>query len=377
LVWIVNLRPRILDRYIGGQVLGATAFGVAVLCLVLVFGNIFKEMLPRLVEQQVSPGYFLLFMLYVLPYSLVFTIPWGFLTAVLLVFGRLSADSELVSMRMAGISMQRIAAPVLLMAGAFSLFCLYINVEVAPRAKTAIEDMFYDMATRYPEAVLQPDTVIDAFPGRVIYFRSKDEDGLMRDMVILETDGNSRVSRVVTAAEGRMLPDLDNLEIRFQMRDLYITAVASDDSREKISRILAGESELPPYDLSELKDRRIKASALTNREIHAALAAKGGEKPVRGQRNTFRAEISKRFSFSLACVTFGLIGIPLGITAQRRETAAGFVLSLIVASLYFLFIILGDTLSAKSGWLPHVLMWLPNLVFLGIGWHLFRRLNKR
>ena len=82
--------------------------GVAVLSLVFVFGNLFKKVFELLVDKDLPLGALLKFMAYILPFSLTFTIPWGFLTAVLLVFGRLSADNELVSFRMAGMSMARI-----------------------------------------------------------------------------------------------------------------------------------------------------------------------------------------------------------------------------------------------------------------------------
>ena len=52
--------------------------------------------------------YLLTFIAYVLPFSLIFTIPWGLLTAILLVFGRLSADNELIALRSNGVSIGRI-----------------------------------------------------------------------------------------------------------------------------------------------------------------------------------------------------------------------------------------------------------------------------
>ena len=108
---------RVVDKYIGRQVLGSTAFAVGVLSLVLVLGNIFKVLLKELVKRpDMDLIYVVQFILNVLPFSLMFTIPWGLLTAVLLVFGRMSADNELVSLRMAGLSMRRIAMPVFVIA---------------------------------------------------------------------------------------------------------------------------------------------------------------------------------------------------------------------------------------------------------------------
>jgi lipopolysaccharide export system permease protein len=90
-----------------------------------------------------------------------------------------------------------------------------------------------------------------------------------------------------------------------------------------------------------------------------------------------RTELSKRYSFSLACFTFALVGIPLGVTAQRRETSTGFALSLATSVVYIAFIILGDTLNDKPGAMPHLVMWLPNVIFLGIGGWLFYKLTRK
>src|SRR5688572_29092566 len=101
---------RISDRYIGRQVLTGTVFAVGLLCVVLVLGNLFKEIRPLLVESRVPLSYLWRFALNVIPYSLIFTLPWGFLAAVLLVFGRLSSENELLGFWMAGNSLFRLAA---------------------------------------------------------------------------------------------------------------------------------------------------------------------------------------------------------------------------------------------------------------------------
>jgi len=390
-----KLKFGILDRYIGGQILFASVFGVVVLCFVLVLGNIFKEMLPRLVESQVSIGYFFMFILYVMPFSLVFTIPWGFLTAVLLVFGRISADNELVSMRMAGISTPRLCFPVLVIGAVFSGLCLWINLSIAPKAKNKIEQMFVDMATRNAKTILVPGQMITAFPGNIIYFEEGDASK-MSQLSLYKINGNREVDLFVHAKEGAF--EMEEIEVEGQelgefesylhVENSYMAS--REDAVDEFGIATWGltmirDTALPAVDLSQLDNRRLKAGMLTNVELHNYLNGdkipeddEGNPRELeRHERNKFRAEISKRWSFSLACVTFGLMGIPLGITAQRRETSIGFVLSLGVACAYFFFIIIGDTFASKGSVLPHVLMWLPNLLFLGIGIHLFRRLSNR
>ena len=129
---------KIIDRYVGFGVLGGTSVGVLILSLVLVVGNVFKQLLDLIINHDVPAEKMFLFMAYVLPFSFTFTIPWGFLTAILLFFGRMSADNEIVALRASGVSIVRISMPVFALAVALSALCFWINFEVAPRAEQAM-----------------------------------------------------------------------------------------------------------------------------------------------------------------------------------------------------------------------------------------------
>src|SRR6185369_6179829 len=112
-------RMKIIDRYVSRQVLTSATFAVAVLSVVLVLGNIFKKLLDVLVKDDAPLEFILSIMAYILPFSLTFTIPWGFLTAVLLAFGKMSAENELIALKSNGVSIARICAPVAFIAVVF------------------------------------------------------------------------------------------------------------------------------------------------------------------------------------------------------------------------------------------------------------------
>src|SRR4051812_38877887 len=107
---------KLLDRYVTGQVLSTSTYAVSILSVVLVLGNVFKRLLDLLINQNVPAEQLLSFVAYILPVSLTFTIPWGFLTAVLLVFGKMSAENELIALRSNGVSIPRICVPVFVIA---------------------------------------------------------------------------------------------------------------------------------------------------------------------------------------------------------------------------------------------------------------------
>jgi lipopolysaccharide export system permease protein len=95
------------------------------------------------------------------------------------------------------------------------------------------------------------------------------------------------------------------------------------------------------------------------------------------QLTILRTELSKRFSNSMAVITFVLIGIPLAITAQRRETSVGIGISIGVAFTFFIFIVLADNFKGNASLHPEILIWLPNIIYLILGGTLFYRLARR
>ena len=153
---------KLIDRYVGWQLLVTSTLAVTVLSVVLVLGNVFKQLLELLVKNDTPLELVLSFLGYILPFSLSFTIPWGFLTAVLLVFGKLSAENELIAFRANGVSIPRVCLSALVLALGCVGICFWINIEVAPRAQAKMKEALYDIATSNPLAMFGSDKVIDA-----------------------------------------------------------------------------------------------------------------------------------------------------------------------------------------------------------------------
>src|SRR6201989_253153 len=141
---------KLLDRAVSRELIVNVLFAIFVLSLVLIVGNILRKLLPLLVNHDVPVEYLITFIAYILPFSLVFTIPWGLLTAILLVFGRLSADNELIALRANGVSVTRICIPLAGIAIAATAICFWLNVSVAPAAQKKLRSTIFDMATRDP-----------------------------------------------------------------------------------------------------------------------------------------------------------------------------------------------------------------------------------
>ena len=367
---------KLIDRYISRELIVNLVFAIAVLSLVLVVGNIFRKLLPLLVNHDVPVEYLLGFIAYVLPFSLIFTIPWGLLTAILLVFGRLSADNELIALRCNGVSITRICVPLAGVAIVCTAISLWLNVSVAPAAQEAMRSTIFNLATRNPMALFGSDQVIDQFPGRKIYVGKK-EGNKLENITVFELDDKAMPMRVTHARSGLLEADLENkrilmhlYEARYQQRD----EKDPFDLRKMRDGINMAEGTLPISleEMYEKEKRRPSRSALSLEQLIDTL--KTGDLKA---RSASRTELNKRLSFPFSCMAFALIGVPLGITAHRRETSVGFGLSLVVGVFYFLFIIIADTLRGKPHLHPELLVWFPNVLFLVLGAYLFRRVSRQ
>ena len=126
------------------------------------------------------------------------------LTAILLVFGRLSADNELIALRSNGISISRICIPLAAIAVVCTAICFWLNVQAAPAAQQKLRSTIFDLATRNPMALFGSDQVIDQFPGRKIYVGK--EGNKLENITVFEMNERSLPIRVTYARTGMLEP---------------------------------------------------------------------------------------------------------------------------------------------------------------------------
>lgn len=367
---------KILDRYLLTALGVATLMGVALLSLVLVLGNVFKEMLDLLINHSVPLETVLGFVAFVLPFSMTFTIPWGFLTAVLLVFGRLSADNEIIALRANGVSFPRVFLPVLAMSLLLVGVCLWINIDVAPRAQYSMLTSLFRIATSNPVSMFQPDEVVDQFPDRRIFVGGRDGDK-MKNLVVVELNDQGDPSKVVFSKTGSLTMDSDNHRLLLRVQDANFEQRDERDPGNVglIRQGITMKEGVFPMSLQKLIDQKKRGKPLSSHTLGELFEAIS--RPDCPRRLAYKVEVSKRFSLSLAALSFALIAVPLGITAHRKETSVGFALSLVIAFGYFFLIIIADTLHENAHAFPVLLVWLPNLIFTGVGIWLFSRLARR
>ena len=93
---------RVLGRYVFREVASPFIVGTFVLSFVALMPQVLK-LADQVLAFGIGPYGFGLLITYLLPPVLLFVVPAAFLLSVLVAFGRLSSDSEMIAMRAGGV----------------------------------------------------------------------------------------------------------------------------------------------------------------------------------------------------------------------------------------------------------------------------------
>ena len=367
-----------LERYVFGAFLSSFFLAFLVLSFVLTVGlmvQIVRYMLQGIPVDLLGRFAFVSF-----PETLQWTIPLALLVASVLVFSRLSADSEIAAMRACGVNLLTVMRAPLL----FALFCtvmgLFVNNEIVPRGHQIRRDLARRISVGAGLELLEPGRVIDDFPKVKIYFEEK-EGNWLRDLIVLDFS-NPRIDRMITASkalvtsEGRdVVLDLHGMTVdpldennpgmaratRFQYRVKDALKDRTYKRREKDFRFFEILSEIrlakadvrDPQAAAERRAREGRAKGAVAKELKLV------KKSLKSQLSNLRTEFQKRLVFAFASICFVLVGVPLGIRAQRRESSIGIAIALVTALGYYLVVILMTSLEKNYAVRPDLLIWLP------------------
>jgi len=191
-------------------------------------------------------------------------------------------------------------------------------------------------------------------------------------------DDKGQVVSRLWAEKGRVLtkPDeqklvLDLMNVRGDLRD------PKDPTNVRKIRAGTTAQRYPvELDLGRIMKRARQAKKLGDFSLAELLAE---VEQLRG-RGIYPAavllEAHQRVSMAVACVSFALIGIPLGMKTSRRETSIGIALSLALAFSYYFVLILATTLKERPYLFPEAILWSPNLIFQLVGLALLWRISR-
>lgn len=376
------------------QVLTASAMSVGLFAFVLIVGNLLKEVMGDVSAGRIDLGFFLYIVVLLIPSVITYALPLGMLSAILIVFGRMSAQSEIIAIKASGQSVFSIASPVFLITIFATLGSTIINFYYAPIADSKYKADLVNIIRNDPLKFISAGTFIRDFPGYVIYANEKEQDSLT-GLRIWELDDNARIKNAIVAKKGELSFDSENEVIKLNISDLVIERrkVPTNKAYEQEPITSAATAEVAlPLDkiLGSFKPNKRKLGLLTLGELierrnlyrdgKSELAFDGA--PKLNEEESFAMQmkvqlhIQKNFSIAFSIFSFVLLAIPLGIKASRSETFANLGMALVLAMSYYMATVILSWFQANPHLRPDLLIWIPNILFQIVGVCLLIRANK-
>lgn len=352
---------KILDTYIANEFWQPLLFGIGIVTgvwfgadqLRTIFNLVMRSGVPMEIAFQIIGLH--------LPEIIVMTIPIGVLLGTLLVFNRLSGDSEIIALRTSGVSFYRIMVAPLLFGLLTSVVSFGINEYVVPTANRTAKKLefvaMYKIALPEGQAnFTYMERGKDLALSRVYYIGLYDKSTIYNAIILDFT--RDKMVQIISAATGKW----NHGEWILEKGRSYALAGDSD-----VTRILKFDKLVIPgiqNAQKALDTGKVPPKDMSIGELQAYM-------DVLKQGNTLSNDLLLRyyqkFSQPLACLIVALAGAPLGLLARRSRSNLGLIYS---AGVVFLYYVLQSTSGAlgESGRLtPMIAAWLPNIVIGTLG----------
>ncbi len=389
---------KILSRYILKE-----AAAYFILALFTFTGILLTVRMLRLasliINKGVEVGQIVQVFLAIIPAFMEVAIPLATLLGVMLAFGRLSGDSEVIVMRASGVSILQLVRPILFFGILCGLVSLGVTHWLSPWGFQILQRTLFDIARSKSTAGLEPG-IFNKLGNLTLYADEIDyrTGGLKR--VLIDDKRDPKERKVITATHGEIVSNEVDRTITLRLFDGSIHEqvegkyVVTDYDSNSVG--LSSDEAIDPdtmnrgrsnreLTLGEINDEIARYEALLRNTQPAESAPPAMVEPtgisapnlsdkappltpkdIKRKVRKLRVEGYRRFSMPFASFILALIALPLGIQQPRSQRTWGAGLSamlgLLVFTLYYGLLSVGVAM-AESGKIPALLgLWLPNLV---------------
>ncbi len=374
-LWRIPMLPQVVDAYVLTTFLFYLLLWIA--SFVLIFHVFtFFELLSDIVKNHPPMSHVLSYHFFLTPLLIYNFTPVAVLGSVLVAFGVLSKHNEITAFKACGISVYRLAVPVLI-AGFFLSGGLFaFDHYWVPEADRRQDALRAEIRGKPPQTYLRPDHKwIYGKHDRVFYYKYFDAaTDVMLDVNVYEIDPQYfRLKRHIWAERARWEPSLSAWVFQNGWsRDMDASCVACPpkryDSFAGGTRVFHELEEDPHWFLQEEKQAR--QMNFQELKTYIAQLKQSGFNTI-----PLQVEWNEKFSQPLFALIMAIVAVPFAFLAGNRGAMAGVGLSLGVAIAYWSVGQLFSQIGNLNELPPAVAAWSPDVIFSLAGLYFLARMR--
>jgi len=340
--------------------------GVGLLTFALVTGRLVK-LTEMVVNHGVTLGEVLGLIAYILPGFLELTLGMAVLLGVLLGFGRMSGDQEMTAARACGVSLYRIAVPVIAVAIVVYAVASWFAFSVRPWANQRLEDRLYYLTRTKAAAGLKEKIFDDDLPGMMVYVDSiSNEDGSLHGVLISNSDQHQQTT--IISKRGIVLPDEKTGGMTIRLFDGSVFGTESGSNQSNVRSFNIYDVTIRPKDALAVSDRDPEELSYSDLKALIARSRASGKPDYEAE-----SEMAAKYTVPFATLLFALLGISLGLKPARGGHSERFGVAVGLFFLYYGLMRVGRTLAERGSLDPYIAMSIPDIVFIVLAVWLFIR----
>ena len=356
-----------LDYYIISKFLGTYVFAIALIISIAVVFD-FNEKMDRFMSHEAPwRAIFLDYYLNFVPYFANLFSPLFVFIAVIFFTAKLAENSEIIAMFSTGMSFKRMLRPYMVSAAIIAVVTFFLGGYVIPKGSVTridFEDKYYKPRKKSTARNIQ----LEVDSGVIAYIdRYENVSKTGYRFSLDKFKGKQLVSHLTARAI-----TYDTTQVhRWKVKDYMIREM--DGMKESISRGTEIDTTLfmEPADFLIAKNQQ---EMLTN----PALSEYIDRQKQRGFANIkeFEIEYHKRIAMSFASFILTLIGVSLSSRKMKGGMGLNLGIGLGLSFSYILFQTIASTFAVNGNVPPFIAVWIPNLLYAGIAFFLYKRAPK-
>ncbi len=354
---------KVISKYILREISIPFFMILFILTFVLLMGRIL-QLMDLMINKGINFADIAKLVLYLMPSFFMITIPVSLLISILMGLGRLSRDNEMVVLKSSGLSLYQLMPPV-----AFASLCAFLITAMTgffliPYGNLATRNLLFDIAKQKASIGIKERIFNDDFAGLVLYAEEIPPHGDYMKGVFICDNRMLKEPATIIAKKGYLISNPKSMRVTLRLKDGSIHTTNEDLTTYK--KIDFGSYDIN-LDLSESIGGKNNPITKDSREMSLPELIRKSRIP--GLKKTVLKdliiEIHKKFTIPFACIIFGIIGVPLGISKHRSGKSRGFVIGLIVIMIYYIIQLGGEALGETSTLSPATGTWMSNAI-LGV-----------
>jgi len=357
---------RKLDRYLIRETVGPFLLSLAVFTFVLAVQPMLINA-QTLLAKGVPLGTVAFLLLMLLPQALGITLPMGFLSGLLMAFGRLSGDRETVALLACGVNPLRMLRPALALGVVAGGLTLYVMIDLVPDCNQRFREITAQYLTQTAESDIKPQMFYEGFPQKVLIVRNTSPSGGWDGVFLADTTHPTAIT-VAMAEHGHLVLDKERLLVNIVL-DKVVNYVPSDEPGVyTVSEAQRSTLQVDPKSVFG------NGTLALNRGLAeltvAGLRTQLADKVAHGlSPHNEIMYIHQKFSFPVACLVFSLLAVALGFHTRKEGKLGGLTVGLAVIFLYYACMEIADAgAKSRTHWFsPYWARWFPNMVLGALG----------